>query len=267
MSAPNCLGEVPKAFGQDPLPKPGSFGYEASKPPLKSLTAYEQKMMKRLERANRRAAYEAAGVPIPAKTAVSKVQASAPTQAVHDGPDHEKLLSLAREAREQGNLFFYYSAPDDTLKAQAKAVSAAMKEEEALDDNLRLRNEDHPERGIVDFFEKLEEVQQQERLRQIDQGEIAPPKPRVLEPAASSAGRPHEVVVEDGSEEERDSAEVMLENACKLDRDFMKAATLDVGPSAEPEPKAAIPDVGPCAEPETKPKPKPSRGPNARIPC
>eukprot|EP00930_Biecheleria_cincta_P101843 TRINITY_DN93492_c0_g1_i1.p1 TRINITY_DN93492_c0_g1~~TRINITY_DN93492_c0_g1_i1.p1 ORF type:complete len:252 (+),score=55.28 TRINITY_DN93492_c0_g1_i1:38-793(+) len=251
MSAPMGLGEAPKAFGQDPLPKPGSVGYQTTAPPLKNLSAYEQKMLRRLDRANRRAAYEAAGVPLPEKTA-SKLHSSAPTQAGDDGPDHERLLSLAREAREQGNLFFYYSAPDDTLKVQAKVVSKTLKEEEALDENVRLRNEDHPESGIIEFFQRLEEVQQEERSRQIEQGEIAPPKPRVVEPAASSAGKPHEVVMENGSEEEGGSAETMLEKACKLECDSMKASTPDIGAEPEPQPKL---------------KPKPSRGPNARIPC
>ena len=35
-------------------------------------------------------------------------------------------------------------------------------EKEALDENLRLRNEDHPERQIVDFFTELEALQEQE---------------------------------------------------------------------------------------------------------
>ncbi|CAE8620663.1 unnamed protein product, partial [Polarella glacialis] len=169
-----------------------------SAPPLKSLTAYEQKMMRRLELANRRAAYEAAGVPLPKK----KEQAMPRPQAASE-PDHERLLHLAKDARSQGNLFFYYPSSGDALKERATALGKSLKEEETKEDDLRQRNEDHPERGLTDFFERLEEVQHEERRAQIESGEIEDPSKVCSQPpAATSAGKPHEVVVENGLDED-----------------------------------------------------------------
>ncbi|CAE7698736.1 unnamed protein product [Symbiodinium sp. CCMP2592] len=68
--------------------------------------------------------------------------------------------------RQNGNLFFYFPDASEKLKEQAKAVHENLKDREALDENLRLRNEDHPERGVVDFFEELEEAQQKARRAQ-----------------------------------------------------------------------------------------------------
>ncbi|CAJ1389949.1 unnamed protein product, partial [Effrenium voratum] len=79
--------------------------------------------------------------------------------------------------REQGNLFFYFPDASSRIKEQAKQVHEQLKDREAVDENLRLRNEDHPERGVADFFSELEELQQKERAS-------------ASASAAANAGRP-----------------------------------------------------------------------------
>eukprot|EP00434_Breviolum_minutum_P013145 symbB.v1.2.011586.t1/scaffold771.1/size163808/6 len=143
----------------------GYAGREPFKASMPGLTAYEKKMMKRLEQANLRAQ-----VP---KQEPPREKPKAPEPG---NPDHERLIELARESRQQGNLFYYFPEANERLKQQAREVHEQMKDREALDENLRLRNEDHPERGIADFFEELEELQQKERRARTTQERDAEPQ-------------------------------------------------------------------------------------------
>mmetsp|Transcript_101349 Transcript_101349/g.255354 ORF Transcript_101349/g.255354 Transcript_101349/m.255354 type:complete len:286 (+) Transcript_101349:63-920(+) len=163
----------------------------------KSLSAYEQKMMKRLERANRRAAYEAAGVPLPGAKVKSKEERPLPPPPA-EGPDHERLAHVAEEARGKGDMFYYFPMAGETLKKDAVKLNKFMREEEAEDEALRERNLKCPEKGLYDFFERLEGMQQEQRRRQIERGEVEDPwkRPSGDQPAVSCAGKPHEVVVD-----------------------------------------------------------------------
>eukprot|EP00913_Durusdinium_trenchii_P031597 g29588.t2 len=124
-----------------------------------SLTAYEKKMMRRLEKANL-AQSNQAPKEMPQAQALPKVPQVAPPTVAPGNPDHERLIALARESRQQGNLFFYFPDANERLvgfgflilyalkancpriKQQAKEVHEQMKDREAMDENLRLRNED-----------------------------------------------------------------------------------------------------------------------------
>jgi len=210
----SCGSAAPKAVSANPLAEPklggwggpagaaaaavGSGKWEASS--SQNLSAYEKKMMKRLERANRQAAYEAAGVPLPGAKRQEEQRSLPPPPA--EGPDHERLAQLAQEARGNGNMFFYFPAAGEQLKNDAACLDMFMKEEETEDEVLRERKQNCPEKGVCEFFERLEDLQQEQRRRQIELGEVEDPWKRAAAtpapPAATSAGRPHEVVIENG---------------------------------------------------------------------
>eukprot|EP00435_Cladocopium_sp_Y103_P047449 s1268_g13.t4 len=103
-------------------------------------------------------------------------------------PDHERLLALARESRQQGNLFYYFSEANERLKQQARDVHEQMKDREA---------------GIADFFEELEALQQKERMARTQDvaaprevGEDQPQAKNTMQKSAESPNARIEVAAE-----------------------------------------------------------------------
>merc|ERR1719469_1857541 len=125
--------------------------------------------MRRLERANRRAAYEAAGLPMPARAAAPQTKAeSRPLPPPpEEGPDHEKLFELSRGARNQGSMFYYFPVPDK-MKEDAIDLNRVVKEEETQNAELKDRTEQFPDKALFDFFGRLEEMGEENRRQQIE---------------------------------------------------------------------------------------------------
>eukprot|EP00420_Gonyaulax_spinifera_P027927 CAMPEP_0197894862 /NCGR_PEP_ID=MMETSP1439-20131203/36056_1 /TAXON_ID=66791 /ORGANISM="Gonyaulax spinifera, Strain CCMP409" /LENGTH=195 /DNA_ID=CAMNT_0043515249 /DNA_START=198 /DNA_END=785 /DNA_ORIENTATION=+ len=156
--------------------------------------------MKRLERANLRASQRAAAEKTPVDDKEDRRPLPPPPE---EGPDHERLACLAREARERGDMFFYFPESGGQLKQDAARIDRVCKEEELRDPRVKKRNDEQPEQGMYDFFERLEEMQQELRRQKIADGEIEDPWSRQAPNApVSSAGKKHDVVVDNGSDEE-----------------------------------------------------------------
>uniref|UniRef100_A0A7S2HCM1 Uncharacterized protein n=1 Tax=Alexandrium andersonii TaxID=327968 RepID=A0A7S2HCM1_9DINO len=157
--------------------------------------------MRRLERANRRAAGEAA----PREQASETRPLPPPPE---EGADHDRLLQLARDARGKGEMFFYFPETGDQLKKDAAKVDRACKEEGQRSEASRRRNEEDPEKSVFDFFERLETMQEDARQQKITAGEAEDPWKRSSPSGpVTSAGRPHEVVVDNGTDDEDEPEE------------------------------------------------------------
>mmetsp|Transcript_91082 Transcript_91082/g.253599 ORF Transcript_91082/g.253599 Transcript_91082/m.253599 type:complete len:209 (-) Transcript_91082:238-864(-) len=180
-------------------PKPG-YGWNKWEVPPQGMSTYEQKMMRRIERASRRAVGE---VEAGAHTRQSKSAAGRPLRPPPaDGPDHDKLFHLAREARDRGDMFFYFPEAGDRLKMDAARLDRICKEAEKGDEETRRRNAEQPEKGLYDFFERLEEMQQEARSQNLETGEVEGLRPQPgPDPLVASAGRRPGVVVEAGPDE------------------------------------------------------------------
>jgi len=187
--------------------------------------------MKRLEQANRRAAYEAAGVPIPGKGCKeAKVLPPPPSE----GPDHERLAHLAKQARDKNEMFYFFPTGGDHLKKDAAKLNEVMTEEEGKDETLRERRRQAPEKGFAEFLERLEDLQSKEREEQIRRGEVEDPwKRSVAPPAATSAGKPHEVVIENSELEENPVAKSLAAKLREAIREVEPAPLPKVTPISQ----------------------------------
>lgn len=148
---------VPMMQGHSEAPRAGAGRKNVTN--ASQLSLYEQKMMRRLEKANKQAACAAAGV----NTSGPKRGPAQQLPAATDGPDHERLLQLAREAREAGSNFYYFPVDRATLAQDARSLDKCSKEEKQNDEALKGHHERHPQLGVHDFFSRLEEMQQERR--------------------------------------------------------------------------------------------------------
>merc|ERR1712032_1594402 len=120
-----------------------------------------------------------------------------------DEPDHERLTQIAHEARKRGEMFYYF--PEGTqMKAQAKAID--QNDDDFHAEKSQTVKESEPMAQVHHFFERLESSNLEERRRKIAAGEVSDPwaRPEPNYPAATSAGKKHEFVVENGSDNEED---------------------------------------------------------------
>lgn len=278
--------------GEATAPAEPKVGYgfkkwDAVSPPQEQrLSAYEQKMMKRLERANRLARVQATGQAAPGESedpavfSVASVKKALPPPPAK-GADHEKLAFLAQQSRERGQPMFYFPSGGPQLKDDALQLNQTVREEERQNEELRERNKDNPEREIFDFMDRLEAIQLEARAERIQAGEIEDPWKRssTAAPLSSSAGRKHEVVVDNGSDEEceRDpsacasqapqSSELEPASVPKTADESAVVAPLQASPPSEAlssstSQQASSPEAAPL---QAMPAQKPRRGPNAKI--
>ena len=72
----------------------------------------------------------------------------------------KRLASLAADARQTGNNFFYFAEGGSALREHAQKLDGFVKQEEGEDEELKAYRDAHPDEALVSFFERLEEMQQ-----------------------------------------------------------------------------------------------------------
>lgn len=163
----------------------------------KPFTAYELKMMKRLQKANQRAEKEAAVKKASQQTGGTKPRSGKlPADDGGDGPDHDRLLDLARDARQRGEMFYYLPEASD-LKGLGKKVDTKWKAEEQSNQKFKEENEADPQQGMLNFFEQLEELSVAECNTKLQDQAKKDEHTSADQPVLRSDRREDEVVVED----------------------------------------------------------------------
>mmetsp|Transcript_31485 Transcript_31485/g.66887 ORF Transcript_31485/g.66887 Transcript_31485/m.66887 type:complete len:182 (+) Transcript_31485:64-609(+) len=168
----HALDDLTPQFGLAPTAAADVRGGVSTACPA-MLSGYERKMMRRLEIAQRKAQYAAAGVPLPPGSRLECKAGSnfdpkpKPKDHTRDpDPDPDRLARLAWEARQKGHMFFCFPSSLEQLKQDAATLDRFVKDEESEDNNLTEQRKARPDRGLGEFLDRLETMQQ---LRQQQQ--------------------------------------------------------------------------------------------------
>lgn len=175
----------------------------------------------------------------------------APAPASTEAPDHEKLQELAREARKKGNMFYYFPEAGENLKKDFETVDKEIESDEAKKEAFA---DLEPEKSVFAFFEVLESRNQERQARLKETQPAAK-----LESKFSSAGRPHDVVHENGYDEEwpeDTGAETPVAEPAPPAPAAAQVAAPVAPPVVRPAPRQAPPVA---AHPEPAGAPRPNR--------